>query len=191
MTLGKYLIDNLRPKSKSVLDMDISHLVVREGLVAQKNTNVPQLIQVSITTADIGSGVAHLEWHNVTSDGSAVVEEEPTVTARIVYGSAGNWLSGWVPTLHFVQGRIDALSRLADEGLASRFSRGMAYLLFANNLVDYADKYRGMQTVVLHELVAYADVTINSDEKGGIWTVPPFFIDSVCHLAGFVSKSLR
>ncbi len=42
----------------------------------------------------------------------------------------------------------------------------MAYLLFANNLVDYADKYRGMQSVVLHGLEAFADVLLSS-EKGG------------------------
>jgi len=91
-----------------------------------------------------------------------------------------------VPTLHLVQGRIETLSRLADEGLANRLSHNMAYLLFAEKLVDYADKYRGMQSVVLNGLEAFADVTIKVGDKGGIWTVPPFFIDSVCHLAGFV-----
>jgi monodictyphenone polyketide synthase len=61
----------------------------------------------------------------------------------------------------------------------------MAYLLFASNLVDYATKYRGMQSVVLHDMEAVADVTL-SPEKGGTWTLPPYFIDSVCHLAGFI-----
>ncbi len=61
----------------------------------------------------------------------------------------------------------------------------MAYLLFANNLVDYANKYRGMHSVVLHGLEAFADVVL-STEKGGSWTVPPYFIDSVAHLAGFI-----
>jgi iterative type I PKS product template protein len=154
--------------------------------VAQKNTNVPQLIQVSIDIADIDSGVAHLEWYNVANDGCSLVDEEPIVTAQVVYGNAGDWLSSWVPTLHLVQGRIEALSRLADEGVANRLSHSMAYLLFAGNLVDYADKYRGMQSVVLHGLEAFADVTIKEGDKGGVWTVPPFFIDSVCHLAGFV-----
>lgn len=159
---------------------------MREGLVAQKNTNVPQLIQVSIATADIDSGVAQLEWHNVTNDGRSLVDEEPIVTAQVLYGRSKDWLSSWSPLQHFIQGRIEALSRLADEGVASRFSHNMAYLLFAANLVDYADKYRGMQSAVLHGLEAYAEVTIKEGHTGGVWTVPPFFIDSVCHLAGFV-----
>jgi monodictyphenone polyketide synthase len=155
-------------------------------LVAQKNTNVPQLIQVSIATADIDSGVAQLEWHTMTNDGCSLVDEEPIVTAQVLYGRSENWLSSWSPLQHLIQGRIEALSRLADEGVASRFSHNMAYLLFAANLVDYADKYRGMQSVVLHGLEAYAEVTIKQGHGGGVWTVPPFFIDSVCHLAGFV-----
>ena len=164
--------------------MSVANLVVREGLVAQKNKGVPQLIQVSIKTDDIDSGVAKLEWHNVDNDG-AVVSDEPTVTGQIIYGSSADSLASWVPTTHLVQGRIEALERLAAEGVANRLSHSMAYLLFANNLVDYADKYRGMQTVVMHGLEAYADITIKTD-KGGVWTIPPFFIDSVCHLGGFV-----
>jgi monodictyphenone polyketide synthase len=186
-TLGKYLAAKLRPKDKrEVTDMDISNLVVREGLVAQKNTSVPQLIQVTISTADMDSGVAQLEWHTVTNDGCSLVDEEPIVTAQVIYGRSDSWLSSWTPMAHFIQGRVEALSRLADEGVASRFSHKMAYLLFAANLVDYAEKYRGMQSVVLDGLEAFADVTIKAGHEGGVWTVPPFFIDSVCHLAGFV-----
>jgi monodictyphenone polyketide synthase len=108
------------------------------------------------------------------------------VTAQVVYGSAKTWLSSWVPFLHFVQGRIKTLSQLADDGLANRLSHSMVYSLFADKLVDYAEKYRGMRSVVLHELEAFADVTIKATDMSGTWTVPPFFIDSVCHLAGFV-----
>ncbi|KAK4234621.1 polyketide synthase [Achaetomium macrosporum] len=190
-TLGKYLLNKLKPdssKNHSAADIGISNLVVREGLVAQKNTTVPQLIQITVTTADIDSGSAHLEWHNLAPDGHSLIDEEPIVTAQVIYGSASSWLASWVPMAHLVQSRIETLSKLADEGTATRFSHGMAYQLFANNLVDYAAKYRGMQSVVLHGLEAYADVTLacnSGDDGGGVWTVPPYFIDSVCHLAGF------
>ncbi|KAL9032412.1 MAG: hypothetical protein Q9214_007981, partial [Letrouitia sp. 1 TL-2023] len=60
----------------------------------------------------------------------------------------------------------------------------MAYRLFAN-LVDYAEKYRGMHAVTLNDYEAYADVVLTK-EKSGTWTVPPYFIDSVAHLAGFI-----
>lgn len=169
--------------------MEIANLVVREGLVAQKNTKVPQLIQISIETQNIGLGTAHLEWHNLASDGS-IVDSEPIVTAQIIFGAGSSWLASWAPMAHFVHGRIEALEQLVTDGVANRLSHRMAYQLFARNLVDYADKYRGMQSVVLHNLEAFADITIKAGtDLAGTWTVPPFFIDSACHLAGFVMNA--
>ena len=88
---------------------------------------------------------------------------------------------------HLIQGRIQDLERLADTGLANRLSNSMAYQLFASKLVDYAAVYRGMRSVVLYGLEAFAEVTLAIDGgHGGNYTVPPHFIDSVAHLAGFV-----
>lgn len=123
-----------------------------------------------------------MQWYNVLPNGAL---DEPFASAEIHYGDALSWLDSWIPHAHLVQGRIDALERLAEAGVANRLSHNMAYLLFANNLVDYADKYRGMQSVIMHELEATADITLTT-QKDGIWTVPPYFIDSVAHLAGFV-----
>lgn len=164
------------------VDIDIANLVVTKGLVVQKNTKIPQVIQISVTTTDIGSGVADITWQNVHSDGAV---DESFATANLYYGNPAYWLRSWIPTTHLIQGRIEALEALAERGIANRFSRKMAYRLFANNLVDYADKYRGMQSVVLHELEAFADIVLTT-EKAGTWTIPPHFIDSVAHLAGFV-----
>ncbi|KAL4931573.1 type I polyketide synthase [Aspergillus undulatus] len=180
-TLGGYLYKNLVKGGKAP-DMDMANLVVLRGLVAQKNTKKPQYIRVTISTVDINSGVADLTWQNVLNDGTA---DEPFASAQIYYGDSSEWLKTWIPNAHLVQGRVEALERLAEEGIANRFSHNMAYLLFANNLVDYAQKYRGMQSVVLHELEAFADIRLSTD-KSGTWTVPPYFIDSVAHLAGFV-----
>jgi monodictyphenone polyketide synthase len=164
------------------MDMNVANVHVLKGLVAQKDTTTPQRIQVSVETKDISSGVANLQWFNVSSDGTI---DEPFASANIYYDDAAQWLESWIPQAHLVKGRIEALERLAEEGTANRFSHNMAYLLFANNLVDYADKYRGMQSVILNGLEGTADVKLTT-EKGGTWTVPPYFIDSVAHLAGFV-----
>ena len=162
--------------------MNVANLEVLKGLVAQKSPKTPQLIQVSAATADIHTGSVDLKWSNVHNDGTV---DEPFASANLYYGDAAEWLTSWVPITHLIQGRIQTLERLAEEGTANRFSNKMAYRLFANNLVDYNTKYRGMQAVVLHEFEAFADVVLTT-EKGGSWTVPPYFIDSVAHLAGFI-----
>ncbi|KAI1159633.1 hypothetical protein F5B18DRAFT_576973 [Nemania serpens] len=179
-TLGAYLQKKLIPGSEFA--MDVSNLEVVKGLVAQKNTKVPQMIQVTISTKDMTSGIAHLTWQNVDSAGNP---EEAFATADLYFGDRKEWLNSWVPQAHLIKGRIEALETLASQGVANRLSHTMAYRLFANNLVDYATKYRGMQSVVLNGLEAFADVTLTT-EQSGTWTVPPYFIDSVAHLAGFV-----
>ncbi|KAK6068450.1 beta-ketoacyl synthase domain-containing protein [Seiridium cupressi] len=180
-TLGSYLLKKMAPSSGDVA-MNVANLEVVKGLVAQKNTKVPQMIQVSISTQNINDYTAQLKWQSVSSQG---IPDEPFATATLEFGDRAAWLSSWVPQTHLILGRIEALEMLATKGIANKLSHNMAYLLFANNLVDYATKYRGMQSVVINGLEAFADVTLTM-EQGGVWTVPPYFIDSVAHLAGFV-----
>ncbi|KAL8827498.1 MAG: hypothetical protein Q9191_003145 [Dirinaria sp. TL-2023a] len=180
-TLGDYLYRKLHPKAKDV-NMNVANLVVTKGLIAQNNKKMPQLLRVTAATNSVNPGVVDLTWQNEDNDGNV---HEPFATANLFYGDASEWLSSWTPIAHLIHSRIEALERLAVEGKANRFSRNMAYTLFASNLVNYAEKYRGMQSVVMHELEGFADVQLTTKESG-VWTVPPYFIDSVAHLAGFI-----
>lgn len=127
--------------------MNMADLVVTSGLIAHKGpTSVPQLIQVTAHTEDIETGVLDLTWQNVGTDGSAAAS---SATAKLIFGDSRAWITSWSPMAYLVQHRIEMLQQIAANGQASRLSRKMAYTLFANNLVDYADKYRGMQSVSL------------------------------------------
>ncbi|KXT14292.1 hypothetical protein AC579_8422 [Pseudocercospora musae] len=176
-TLGDYLCRKINPKGK-VPAMNMTDLVVTKGLVAQSKTKYPQEFRVTAATPDITSGQIMMSWQNVD-------DNEPFATATLILGDTDEWLRSWEPISHLINGRIESLERMATEGKASRFTRNMAYTLFASNLVDYADKYRGMQSVVMNGLEAFADVQLTTKESGN-WTVAPYFIDSVAHLAGFV-----
>lgn len=181
--MAEYLYKQLVPNFKTV-DINIADLVVVKGLIAQNNTKAPQLIRVTATTTDINTAVASFAWQTLHNDGSI---SDPFATCSALYGDAKEWLSSWSPLAHLVQGRIESLEHLAAQGVANRFSHSMAYALFAHNLVDYADRYRGMQSVVMSGFEAYADVTLKQIPEGaGSHTVPPYFIDSIAHLAGFV-----
>ncbi|ETS81054.1 hypothetical protein PFICI_06056 [Pestalotiopsis fici W106-1] len=46
----------------------------------------------------------------------------------------------------------------------------VAYIFFNEKLVNYAEKYRGTQAVIMHELEAYADVTLEGD-GASTWTI--------------------
>ncbi|OJJ77432.1 hypothetical protein ASPBRDRAFT_70836 [Aspergillus brasiliensis CBS 101740] len=177
-TLGRYLLQNMQPDIKDI-HMNITNLEVRQGLVVQKDINKPQRIRVSAATPDINSGVINLHWYNIGR------EDDPFASATLLLEDAEVWRTSWMPLAHLINSRIVELGHLAESGQATRFSHNMAYQLFAHNLVDYAPQYRGMKSVVLYELEAYADVVLAPNDHG-TWTVPPFFIDSVAHLAGFI-----
>ncbi|KAI0403087.1 putative polyketide synthase [Xylaria palmicola] len=185
-TLGNYLYKKLRPNG-TPLHINITNLEVLKGLVANRDANKQQLLQVRASTINIDEHEATLEWYNV-HDG--VPAEDAFASATLRYDTATSWLASWIPIKHLVQSRIEDLDRLANSGLANRLSNNMAYQLFANNLVDYAEVYRGMKSVVLNGLEAAADVTLAAETSHGsssaTYTVPPYFIDSVAHLAGFV-----
>lgn len=185
-TLGNYLYKMLRPNGTPP-HINITNLEVLKGLVANQSSSTQQLIQVVASTDNIDSNTATLKWYNVHS-GRPI--DEHFASATLLYEDAVSWLTSWVPMTHLIQGRIQDLERLADAGLANRFSSSMAYQLFANSLVDYAAEYRGMRSVVLYGLEAFADVKLEAepsfDGHKGSFTVPPYFIDSVAHLAGFV-----
>ncbi|KAH7396389.1 putative polyketide synthase [Pyrenochaeta sp. MPI-SDFR-AT-0127] len=181
-TLGYYLYRKFFPNAKDI-KLNIANLVVTKGLVTNSDTSKPQVIRVSASTVDISTGIIDMTWENVHSSDAGACEQ--FATANVFVENASDWLSTWNTMAHLVHGRIDALESLATDGKANSFSRRMAYTLFASNLVDYSDKYRGMQSVIVHDLEACANVQL-TDKESGTWTVPPYFIDSVAHLAGFV-----
>ncbi|KAF9889867.1 hypothetical protein FE257_006957 [Aspergillus nanangensis] len=181
-TLAKYLYSRINPQSPiSTTNINVTNMQVLHGLIARKSRSKPQWIQVR-AQADLSTRSIHLSWHNVNDHGEASADS--FVTAVGEYGDPNAWLTQWLPMTHLISSRIEVLHQLAHEGTASRLSRDMAYSLFGN-LVDYADKYRGMQTVILHGMEATAQVTLAPDQPGK-WTVGPHYIDSVAHLAGFI-----
>ncbi|KAI4727455.1 polyketide synthase [Aureobasidium sp. EXF-10728] len=163
--------------SMNVIDMEILHAQVagspKDGL---------QLIQLE-ATLDITSRIIEVFLYNVSNDNSRAVDHYGSF--KVQFQDASPWTKEWRRVERLVNQRIETLDRLATEGVvASRLTRNMAYTLF-KNVVDYADHYRGMESVVIHDYEAFADVTLHVDEHG-VWHTPPHWIDSLCHLGGLV-----
>ncbi|KAG5980256.1 Type I Iterative PKS [Claviceps digitariae] len=181
-TLADYLLQKLLPASSKTTKANFQDLVVTKGLVGKRDRKSPQLLRVTAQVTDIHTHSVALTWQNVDNDGTV---HEAFATAKLTFGNPDEWLSSWSPMAHLIHSRIETLERLVADGTANRLSRAMAYSLFAKNLVDYSEKYRGMQSVVMHGLEGFANVRL-TDKESGVWTVPPHFIDSVAHLAGFI-----
>ena len=180
LTVSEYLYKRLVPNTKQVY-MNVTNMNVTHAQIAQKDTSRAQLIQIE-AEIDLDMGATAIHWYTLSETG--VRSEEFFASTTVLYEEPAAWQTEWRRATHLLNDRIEALSKMAADGTANKLSKGMAYTLF-KNVVDYTDRYRGMQSVVLNEHEAFADITLSSD-KHGTWHTPPHWIDSVFHLGGFV-----
>ncbi|KAL4783980.1 hypothetical protein BJX76DRAFT_367919 [Aspergillus varians] len=181
LAVGEYLYSRLVPGSKVYLN--VGELEVLHATVANpaKNTTQPLYLDAHL---DLSTQRMSLAWFNADpATGDRASESYATGSVRFE-SNMGKWNTEWGRMTHLVLGRIEALERMATERQASQLSKALSYALF-KNVVDYADRYRGMERVIIHDYEAFADITL-IPERHGIWHTPPHWIDSVSHLAGLV-----
>lgn len=99
-------------------------------------------------------------------------------------------MAGWKKHAYLIQSRMNDLVKAADSGKSHRLLRDMAYKLFSV-LVQYADKYRGIEEVWMDSnmLEATANVKFQTTAEDGSFECSPFWIDGIVHLSGFVLNS--
>ena len=180
LTVSDYLYRRMDPKVKEV-NPKVTGFECFHGQVAQKDKSKPQLLQLE-ASIDMSANSMKYEWFNVNSEGFRASDAFARAAAE--FEDPDPWKLEWERVSHFVAGRIESLTQMAAEGTANMLSKNMAYTLF-KSVVDYADKYRGMQSVVLHDYEAFADIELTS-ERHGTWHTPPHWIDSVSQLAGLI-----
>lgn len=164
--------------------MSVNDMLITEGQVAKSTTPHDgglQLLQLE-AALDTGALTMSLQLYNASDDGTRA--ENAFGSCNVEFQDPGEWRREWKGIEHLVLSRIEALEARASAGKANRLTRNMAYTLFSK-LVNYAERYRGMRSVVMHDYEACADITLSEDE-GGIWHTPPHWIDSVAHLAGLI-----
>ena len=180
LTLGEYLYKKMVPKAKEVY-MNVSCLDVLHAQIAHDDRTIAQLLQME-ASIDLPLKKTQINFYNVDNEG--IRTDEPYATVTVKYEDLEAWQAEWKRVTHLVTGRVEALDGMATAGTASKVSKDMAYTLF-KNVVDYADKYRGMQSVTLNEHEAYANISLDPD-RHGTWHTPPHWIDSIFHLGGFI-----
>ena len=182
LTIANYLYKELVPGDWKI-HMDVCNMEVVKPLIAKKGFKEPQLIRVTATT-DLSTGQAELRYASVNAEGKETIHH---ATCTVKYGGGEEWLSEWSQIAYLVKGRIRSLQKSVGKGVAQRLSRGTTYKLFSA-LVNYSEKYRGMEEVIVDapELEATSVVNFQTTEKDGNFFCSPFWIDSLAHLSGFI-----
>lgn len=180
MTIGDYMYRLAKPDAKDKVPTNISDMEVGKTLIFDDSTG-SHILRVS-ATAHIDKGYANLSFH--TGEG---VKKTEHASCKILYGDAEQWANEFERVNYLIRARIDALKAGEEKGTASKIGRGIAYKLFTA-LVDYAPRYRGMEEVILDSATCEATATVRfqTADTQGNYFFNPFWIDSMCHISGFI-----
>jgi len=179
MTLCDYAYKLIRPEVTN-LGINVANMSVPKSLIARDDGKS----QVINLTATVNASVGRADLVFSTGSDKSKVEH---ATCQVFFGDCEEWLSEWQRSAYLVQSRIDWLKDAERNGKAHKIGRGLAYKLFSA-LVDYDQKYRGMEEVILHSgnMEATSQVVFQTTEKDGDFMCSPYWIDSVAHISGFI-----
>lgn len=183
LTLANYTYKLLRPEVEQVA-MNVRSMANPAPLLL-KSLIEPQYQLVQITaTVDLDRQEAAAEVSSLSDNGVKTIVHAKCVLA---FEDASEWSLEWDRSAFLVRTRLDLLERNCLSGKAHRLLRGMVYKLFAS-LVDYSELYQGLKEVILDtaNLEASAQIELQASSQDGTYYLPPYFIDSIGHLAGFV-----
>ena len=180
LTVGDYIHSLLR-RDQSASQVNVSTMEVFKPFIANEDGGKGQTLSLTASmngndnrgTISFSSGSGKTQTQHAKCD--------------ISYGSGVEWFSRWQRQAYLINERINHLLNSASSGHAHRMLRGMAYKLFGA-FVEYDQRYRGMEEVILDspQLEATAQINFQTSEADGNFFCSPYWIDSVCHLAGFV-----
>ena len=182
LTLGDYVQKELNP-SASHRNMNCSEMEVMKPLIVKQSSKDSQILQVTITV-NLNEHRARLRYATIDARGEETIVH---ATCTVTYEDTDKWLADWSSTNYLITGRIETLKNRLANNKADQISRGLAYKLFAA-LVQYEKRYQGMEEVILdsQNFEATSRVEFQSEQKDGRFFFSPFWIDSLCHLSGFI-----
>ncbi|KAL3418618.1 Conidial yellow pigment biosynthesis polyketide synthase 2 [Phlyctema vagabunda] len=181
LTICDYAYRAAKPDTPKI-HMNVAQMETHKPLVLSLDSrNSNQILQVE-ARVDLTHSRASVTYRSVIGD--SFVEQAQCLVS---FEDASVWSNEWERRKFLIQGRIDSLR--TQEG-SHRIGRGMAYKLFSS-LVQYDNKYRGMEEVTLNSegLEATARVVFQSSLQDGKFFMSPYLIDSACHISGFIMNA--
>lgn len=179
MTVCDYAYKLVRPNAKNAI-MNVSNMQVPKPLIASPEGKS----QILRLTAKLDASKSRADLEFSSGDGNQRVVH---ANCQVLVEDSEKCLSDWARQAYLIKSRIDWLKDAEKQGKAHKIGRGLAYKLFSA-LVDYDQKYRGMEEVILHSenMEASARVVFQTAEKDGNFFCSPYWIDSVAHISGFI-----
>lgn len=183
LTIADYFYKQLRPDGPQI-GMNVCNMEVSKPLIA-KLPPPPEGQYIEVEgAADLNSNQVQLQFRSVSPKGELILEHGKCL---VKYEGMADWTDTWRMTQYLVQAQVDLLHHKLQSGTAHKILRGVAYKLF-RALVTYDENYRGMEEIILNdrETEATAQISFQTDQQSGTFFCSPYWIDSLCHISGFV-----
>lgn len=106
---------------------------------------------------------------------------------KVFFSANQAWKEGWLRTSYLVKARITTILKSDKVKTVHQLKRPIIYKLFTN-VVEYDEKYQGLEEVYLDSLVNDAVGLIKLQPTGstGDFMYSPYWMDPIVHLAGFI-----
>ncbi|KAJ5103029.1 conidial yellow pigment biosynthesis polyketide synthase, partial [Penicillium argentinense] len=106
---------------------------------------------------------------------------------NVEFGKDSEWVEEWKRTGFLVESRIQSLREQVNSGTVHLLRQEVAYKLFSS-FVNYGKTFRGIKKVYLDakHWEATADIVLETPGVDHSFNVPPYWIDSIGHLSGFI-----
>ncbi|KAJ5287210.1 ketoacyl-synt-domain-containing protein [Penicillium angulare] len=179
-TAASYIWERIN--SDDIPAMDLADIEVHKPLILAGKGE--QLVFITASKESKSSSVSI----TISSKGNGTTHSETVhVTCSVHYGNSKEWMSQWTKQQYLIQGRIDSLKQASLEGKIHRLKRGMAYKLFGS-FVEYSKQFQGMDDIHMDSeiLEGSAQICFQPMPAGERSRYPPYWIDSLVHLSGFI-----
>ncbi|KAL1883479.1 Type I Iterative PKS [Paecilomyces lecythidis] len=177
VTVGQYMYKRMFPdvENSAIPCMNVCNMQVPKTLIAKPDS--PQLIKIVAAADNAKSNI------NITIS----TEEGDHAKFTVTFGASSEWLAEWQRTAYLVESRMKMLLSGMANGEGHLLRKEMAYKLFAG-FVEYEPTFQGINTVVLDptQWEATAEIILMSPKPDQSFVIPPYWIDSIGHLSGFI-----
>jgi orsellinic acid synthase len=162
--------------------LEMTNMNMTQPLVVHQDSDPNQTVRVHAEVERGGQGVAV----RVSSEHRGETCEHGSCTMR-VHSSSETVTGQWAKIQKLVKCQVKALKDNSGTGLAHRMNTALVYKLFGT-FVDYSEEYMAIKEafVALNFEEAAAVVDLTKASGPGQFSVSPFAVDGLVHLAGFL-----
>ena len=180
LSVGGHLFATVKPDDQ-IPAMNVGKMEVDKPLIAKGDK--AQLLRVS-GVLDKSTGKVKLRFFSVNAEGQKTIDH---AKCKVLFEDAPSLLANWSRIAYLIKPRVQSLLDGVNSGTTEKIHRNMAYELFGT-FVKYAPSYRGMEniTIDMGQTEATARLSFQTTEEDGQFACPPYWIDSIGHLSGFI-----